>query len=203
MADPVVYPLYWPDSQPRTKESERINFPSSTNWTVMSVWREFYYEVERLTKFPWIFSSSAEWSTREGRPKSYDPNDTGAALWFKRKKDGPWLCIACDKFNTLGGNIRAIQLIIEGRRREERYGTTAMIESAWSAFEVKALPVAYEPWHIILEVAPDCPLEVAEAAYRALARKAHPDAGGTDFAMSRLNVAIDNARQDKSTQEAK
>ena len=45
-----------------------------------------------------------------------------------------------------------------------------------------------------LHVAPDAPLAVAEAAWRALSKSAHPDAGGSDAAMARLNAAIDTIR---------
>lgn len=194
MADPVVYPLYWPDNQPRTKEHAQVPFPGN-KWSIHAVWPSLMGEVDKLCPMAVVVSTCCPWSNREGRPLSGNPDDCGAAFWFKRKKDGPWLCIACDKFDTVGGNLRAIQLIIEGRRREERYGTTAMIESAWSAFEVKSLPATLtEPWHIVLGVAADCPVEVAEAAYRTLAKKAHPDVGGSQAAMARLNHAVEEAR---------
>jgi hypothetical protein len=40
-----------------------------------------------------------------------------------------------------------------------------------------------------LHVTPDAPPEVIEAAYRALAKTHHPDVGGSDSAMKRLNWA--------------
>jgi len=41
----------------------------------------------------------------------------------------------------------------------------------------------------VLEVAPEACLEVIKAAYRALALKHHPDCGGSEQAMKRLNAA--------------
>jgi hypothetical protein len=56
------------------------------------------------------------------------------------------------------------------------------------------LPVAVSPrLHEacqVLCVQPDAPVEVAEAAYKALARRRHPDAGGSTEAMQVLNDAI-------------
>jgi hypothetical protein len=44
----------------------------------------------------------------------------------------------------------------------------------------------------------DAPLEVAEAAYRALAKQAHPDLGGTGDQMKVLNAAIEQIRLEKA-----
>lgn len=46
----------------------------------------------------------------------------------------------------------------------------------------------------VLHVAGDAPLEVAEAAYRALVKAAHPDAGGHHTTMVALNAAIERIR---------
>jgi len=46
----------------------------------------------------------------------------------------------------------------------------------------------------VLGIRPDAPLDVAEAAYRARAKKAHPDAGGRDDEMRELNAAIESIR---------
>lgn len=48
-----------------------------------------------------------------------------------------------------------------------------------------------------LGILPDAPLEVAEAAYKALARRAHPDAGGSTVRMQQLNAAIEQIRKEK------
>ena len=46
-------------------------------------------------------------------------------------------------------------------------------------------------------MAPGAPLDVAEAAYRALAKKAHPDAGGDPERFRRLTEAIEWIRKGK------
>jgi curved DNA-binding protein CbpA len=45
-----------------------------------------------------------------------------------------------------------------------------------------------DPYHV-LQVTPDAEPEVIQAAYRALARKYHPDMGGSDMRMAKLNAA--------------
>ena len=46
--------------------------------------------------------------------------------------------------------------------------------------------------HATLYVTPDAPKEVIQAAYRALAKKFHPDLGGDTAIMEKINVAYSN-----------
>ncbi|MCW5939881.1 MAG: J domain-containing protein [Fimbriimonadaceae bacterium] len=131
---------------------------------------------------------------RNGRPYSGEPQDPGVAVWW-RVGDGPWLCVAIDRFRGVAYNMRAAMLVIEGRRRELRYGTDALVAASWSVFEIKALPVPARPWHDVLGVSPDAPTEVVEAAYRALARIHHPGKGGDSGYMAEINAAIEEARR--------
>lgn len=48
--------------------------------------------------------------------------------------------------------------------------------------------------YAVLHVANDAPLEVCEAAYKALTKKHHPDLGGDTATMQRLNGAIELIR---------
>lgn len=52
--------------------------------------------------------------------------------------------------------------------------------------------------YAVLHLASDAPLEVCEAAYKALTRKHHPDLGGDTATMQRLNAAIEQIRKEKS-----
>jgi curved DNA-binding protein CbpA len=47
----------------------------------------------------------------------------------------------------------------------------------------------------VLDLLPGADLEIAEAAYRALARWHHPDRGGNPDVMRRLNWAIQEIRE--------
>ena len=53
--------------------------------------------------------------------------------------------------------------------------------------------------YAVLHVANDAPLEVCEAAYKALTKKHHPDLGGDTATMQRLNTAIEQIRKEKAT----
>ena len=66
-----------------------------------------------------------------------------------------------------------------------------------------------DPYHV-LQVTPDAEPEVIQAAYRALARKYHPDMGGSDLHNAKLNAAWETvsdrggrARYDREQRAAK
>lgn len=59
-------------------------------------------------------------------------------------------------------------------------------------------PPRIPPHYAVLHLAPDAPLAVCEASYRALARTAHPDQGGSTAQMQRLNLAIETIRKERA-----
>ena len=114
------------------------------------------------------------------------------------------MVLACDKFRRLAQNIRAIALTMERLRLVDEIGAYSLVAAVEGA---RALPPpdratasliddGGRPWHEVLQVMPNAPLAIAEAAYRALARTAHADAGGNDQMMTRLNAAIEAARKE-------
>jgi hypothetical protein len=127
------------------------------------------------------------------------PEDPGAAAYFIR--NGRETVIACDKFTRLEHNIRAIGLTIKGLRDAERWGTE-VTEAAFAGYA--ALPAAVitpppqRPWHEVLEVSPTASIEIIEASYRTLARRAHPDQGGSEAAFAELSRALLEAKAARS-----
>jgi hypothetical protein len=62
----------------------------------------------------------------------------------------------------------------------------------------RALPAKRSSAYATLHLTDDAPLEVAEAAFKALVRTAHPDSGGSNAAMVALNTAIQQIRAEKA-----
>lgn len=200
---PLPYPLCWPENQPRTPSRKRSAWPASPHPSLAIAYPQLANEARMAGMRDVVISTDVPLGKRDLAPLSsseYRATDPGVCLWFRRKADGPLLCVACDRFERPSGNMRAIALIVEGRRREERYGTTAMIESAWAMFDAQALPMRSDapppprPWFEVLGVLPATGIEVCEAAYRVMAKTAHPDAGGSEERMAELNRAIEEAR---------
>lgn len=115
------------------------------------------------------------------------PTDTGVAVYFTYKKKP--MCFACDRWETISENIRAIGQTVGALRGIERWGSGSMIEQAMQGFT--ALPAPEQAWQV-LGVAHDADRATIETAYRALSARWHPDkADGDEQRMMRINRARD------------
>ena len=61
----------------------------------------------------------------------------------------------------------------------------------------RALDAAAPQAYVALGVLPSAPRAVIEAAYRALAKDAHPDVGGSEARMRALNAAMTTIRKER------
>ena len=92
-------------------------------------------------------------------------------------------------------NVWSLALMAEGLRQTVRHAGDSLFERMISGFAALPAPsratTAITAPHQLLGVAADAPREVVEAAYRALARRAHPDQGGSTAQMAALTAARD------------
>lgn len=184
----TAYPLQWPEGWPRTKVRAKSSFKA----TLSSALREVQDELRRLGAKSVTFSSNVTLA-------DHHPVDTGVAVYFVR--EGRQLCIPCDRWDKVEDNLRAIAKTIEALRGIERWGAKHMLDAAFNAFA--ALPPApnaaalERPWREVLGVTAAATMAEAEAAYRDLARKHHPDITGDSGAMMTIiNRARDKAREE-------
>lgn len=182
-----AYPLHWPEGRPRTARRERSRFDTTHQLAQTRLMEEL-----RLMNAKHVVLSTNVELRRDGLPYSSrkNPDDPGVAVYFEHK--GRSVCFACDRWDSVGDNIQAIKKTVEALRGIARWGTGDMMEAAFSGFV--ALPAP--SWRGDLGLGSDATLSDAEASYRSRARYAHPDAGGSEEAMSRLNVAITAARKE-------
>lgn len=120
------------------------------------------------------------------------PDDPGVAIWFKW--DGLSVCIPVDRYSKVEANLQAIHHIIEARRTELRHGTLALVRATFTGFAALPSP-GKRGWRATLGIGADVAVTKAmiESFYRDAARRAHPDAGGTNEQMAELNAARDAA----------
>lgn len=192
-----AYPLQWPAGWPRSRATKSASFgkkqwDSSYKWqshkelTVADARQRLADELDRLNARYVTLSTNMELRL-DGQPRSdrRDPDDVGVAVYFQL--NGKQTVLACDKWNRVADNIAAIAKHIEALRGMDRWG----VGTAAQAFAgYQALP-APEQWWQVLGVSSGATKEQINAAYRALAMKAHSDTGGSDAEMARLNVARD------------
>lgn len=179
-----AYPLTWPQGRPRTKWPEASRFDATLGAAVKDV----QHEVALLGGVDLIISSNLA-TRRDGLPyaNSAQPDDRGVAVYFTLKKRP--MCFACDRWRKVEENMRAIAKTIDALRGIERWGSGQMVEQAFTGF--LSLPAPEQPWQVLGLPDSHCTRQQIEAAYRELAMKHHPDRGGDQYEMARINAARD------------
>ncbi len=197
--DPYAYPLLWPQGWARTPAHlrERGQFDGTQD----KVRRELIGEIDRIalgrearsfTIKDYVVISTNMPLRRDGFPRAdvRAPSDPGVAVYFQRKKKQ--VCFACDKYDAVWKNMRAIQKTIEALRGIERWGSSQLLDRAFTGFA--ALPEKTgDAWYAILGVEPSASVEAIKSAYRNLSMQRHPDRGGSNEAMAALNEAYQQA----------
>lgn len=196
-----AYPLQWPVGQPRTPGRLRKSsaFTQGGFLTPDKATRELLHEIRLLGGGGATISTNVP-IRRDGLPYADAArrrmDDPGVAVYFELK--GRPQVFACDKWETIPENIRAICKTIEALRGIERWGSGDMMERAFTGFAALPPPITNlpRPWWDVLKVTPTTPLAAIEAQYRGLAKEAHPDApNGSESRMAELNAAIVEARK--------
>lgn len=184
----MAYPLTWPEGWKRHPFSrERARFGTSSAYQQS---REVLAELERMGVGDWSVVISTNVALRnDGLPRVQQPtmNDPGAAVYFTL--DGERHALACDCWDRVEHNLRAIAKHIEAMRGMNRWGVGSVAQ-AFSGY--KALPAPEDPktwWSVLGLDMPPTRLEDAKAAYRKRAMVAHPDRGGSAEAFEVLRSA--------------
>lgn len=191
-----AYPVAWPIGRRRTPAEQRKDalWRHQGNRMTFDVaiarLREQVSSISRLGRYWRVLKQtlSTNYELRiDGRPRRDRgaPADPGVAFFFEL--DGKPHVLACDQWGTVADNIAAIAAHIEALRGQERWGVADMRQ----AFAGHVALPAPEQWWQVLGVSPRATVDEIKAAYRAKAPAAHPDHGGCDAAMARLNAARD------------
>jgi hypothetical protein len=128
------------------------------------------------------------------------PDDPGVAVYFELH--GKDRVLACDKWDSVAGNMAAIANHIDAIRRVDRYGV-GTLDQAFAGYDALPAPGAHNrpPWRKVFGFKDDQDVtsETIQTAYRDLAKLMHPDLqGGSHDAMSQLNEARDIALRELS-----
>ena len=201
-----AYPLEWPEHQARTPHWQRDPSPFASR-SLVRAYEDLGHELGRLGAASFVISSNAKLRSDTTLPLARQPHiaDPGAAVYLVReerdaqtgRREPKLYALACDKYESLEENLRALFLTIDSIRRIERHGSSRLMEQALSGFRALTAPRDEQPpWQDVLGVGEDCDLEEALSAYRALIRDHHADKTGDGEEALRLNNAIAEARQE-------
>jgi hypothetical protein len=156
-------------------------------------------QLGRLEAGAIIVSTNME-LTRYGEPRAdrKAPDDPGVAVYFELH--GKDRVLACDKWDSVAGNMAAIANHIDAIRRVDRYGV-GTLDQAFAGYDALPPPGAHNrpPWRKVFNFADDAAVDsdAIAARYRDLARQFHPDMqGGSHEAMAMLNEARDAAARE-------
>lgn len=170
----LAHPLSWPVGHPRATRRERSRF----HVTLAVARDDLYRELELLGARHVTISSNAALNLNGTISARQPPiSDPGVAVYFDRK--GQELAIACDRWDRIGDNIRAIGLSVAALRGLERWGTSQMVDAAFAGYAALPTEASGQAWWDVMGLASSsAPRETIEANYRRLAREHHPDMGG-------------------------
>lgn len=177
-----AYPLQWPVGRARTNSYVRkmglLNKMPSAR-----IRQLLFSELRKMNVGTFVISSNIA-VRKDGMPYVGQsiPDDPGVVLYFTRK--GVDIAIACDAWETVDANLRAIGLTIEAIRGMERWGTEEMVDRAFTGFtalpEAIITPPPRREWYDVLGVQSNSSKQQIKTAYRSLAQAHHPDSGGSD-----------------------
>lgn len=198
-AYPLTWPAGWKRTQPglRTRASFGRKGPGHTpgGWvgkqhlTIEQAKQRVLDELRRfgVPDYNVIISTNLR-LRNDGYPisKQAQPVDPGAAIYWKKDKQAR--CMAIDRYDRVADNLAAIAATLEAMRAIERHGGAAILDRAFTGFAALAAPE--QPFQV-LGVGANASKEEVERAYRLLALKHHPDRGGDEQHMARINQARD------------
>ena len=176
----------WPSGFERTPERDRSpnrSYEVSLHDSIT----DLAEELQRLDVEDWRLSTDMDHQTRNPNyPYANQPEPEDPGVVVRWRMDGEQYAVACDDYSRVRDNLRTVGLYIREKRKMEQ----RPVETGESEFANARLPPAdeddvvvagagTEPAHEVLEVDPDAEPEVVKAAFRAKAKTAHPDQGGS------------------------
>lgn len=175
------YPLSWPLGWPRTPRHQitwapfrvakrRVSMEDATTGLL----HELRLLKASAPKGSWDFVISTNIELRkDGLPFSNrrQPEDQGAAVYFALK--GKQQVLACDKWDRIEDNIRAMAKHVEALRGQERWGVGS-IERAFTGYLALEEKTGPDFWDV-LEIPKNSTEEEIKTARRRLLNIYHPD----------------------------
>jgi hypothetical protein len=189
-----AYPLQWPKDRKRNQNPIESNFKTDLSVAANGL----INEISLLGGVLPVISSNMQLRA-DGIPYARQPNveDTGVAVYFTLK--GASACFACDKYIKLADNLQAIRKTIEALRGISRWGSSDMMDTAFSGFLQLPAPgqSVVRSWREVMGIGEGIDdLEYVRHQYKKLSGQRHPDKqGGSAGAMAELNAAMDQAEE--------
>lgn len=214
MSEPTTE-IDWPGGYERTDPDDRESYPGNITLNHREAFKSIPEELEQWGATLDRVEFAPEGYARNSNipHKSADPDDPGVAVYFRRVDEhaDQGYALACDRWDSLRDNARAISLYVRRKRLAER----CQVATAESEFETAALPpgdgdggddviavgaggpdLDAQRAAELLGVSPDAPERVVTTAFQEAAKIEHPDQGGDVEDIQRLQAARDVLLED-------
>lgn len=196
------FPLAWPTGWKRTTPADRRwNHNMKAGWATSRA--NLQSELGTLGAVSALISSNMPLG-RSGLPiETRAPiQDPGVAVYFAMpvepgSREPAQLVFACDRWERVEHNLRAISLHVAAMRGMDRWGVGSMDQAfkGYLALPEKATP-SRRPWTVVLALGPDATRDAVLGRFRELARIRHPDGGGQPGELDELIQARDAALEE-------
>lgn len=199
MQEPTRSPLAWPHGRARTPAHERTRALFSRDRhheaTISGGRRDLARELRLLGVRDYIISTNLALRL-DGEPRSgqAEPSEPGVAVYFDL--DGRPTVLACDRWDRVADNLRAIVKHIDSIRGQDRWGV-GTIAQAFAGYVALPPPADGErpprPWREVMNFGKGerVSMSALNMRYRELAKTR----AGDEEKLRELNVARDNARR--------
>lgn len=202
----AAYPLQWPAGWKRETARKRGKFGTNTkqynadktaNWnslrdiTIAEATKRVQVELARIAVAGDFVISTNLKLRLDGQPRGDQgqPGDPGVAIYWNAK-GGQSRVMAIDIYDRVSDNLAAVAATLEAMRAIERHGGAAILERTFTGFD--ALPPPRSCWQILGLTAGATRATINER-FRDMAKKAHPDQGGSQIIFAELSTARDDA----------
>lgn len=207
----TAYPLAWPIGWKRAASREHgkfgkkvtrpgANYARTEDLTISEATARVLAELQRMGLGREDVVISTNLILRlDGLPRSDQkaPADSGVAVYWQTRKGGHKV-MAIDRYFKVSDNLAALAATLDAMRAIERHGGAAILDRAFSGFTALPAPdvSTSRHWRDVLGVPSTVQTEqTLKDAYRRAASIAHPDKGGSNTAMTAVNAAYEQAKQ--------
>jgi len=184
--------LDWPSEFERTDPEDRKPYPGGFRVTRAVAFSNILNELQTWDGVTDVQLDSGAEHQKQNPNKPYANSsfdDPGVVVRFS--KDGEDMAAACDRWDSPRDNAQDLYHYLHETRMQEQRGTV----TGQSEYSKLRLPsgdgsvVGQEPPHEVLGIEPESPEAVVKAAFREKVKDVHPDQGGTNEQMKRLQEA--------------
>lgn len=195
------FPLSWPSGWRQTTAEKRRPAYFKRHRQSITIAAAVTRVLDQLRRFGFEDTEQIIISTNlkprlDGWPISGQkaPDEIGVAVYWKHVKDLQYKVMAIDGYSTVADNLAAVAATLEALRAVERHGGAIILDRAFSGFT--CLPEPNNWRHELGLTDQSATLSAARQAFRRLALVRHPDQGGSEEAMARLNRAWEDAQRE-------